>query len=141
MGNTACSPSSAGNPVSSIVCFHLFVRNAICAMAGRPASQLARVQAKVLSDIKLDQERPEYHRVKLCWHQDEQMQDTGGCFVAASTGGQRSSRLLSVRSTVGLLELPQGTLERPVVHAGEFVSCILIDDLRNSLSNAATSSA
>jgi gephyrin len=119
-----------GNPVSSIVCFHLFVRSALCQMAGQPAPELTRVQAMVSSDIKLDPERPEYHRVKVAWRAPD-ASCVSGCFVAESTGGQRSSRLLSVRSTVGLLELPQGTEGQREVTKGEFVPCILIDDLRH----------
>jgi gephyrin len=119
----------AGNPVSSIVCFHLFVRSALRQLAGHP-SALCRVDAKCANDFKLDPERPEYHRVKLTWQPGAGGVEGGGCFVAESTGGQRSSRLLSVRSTLGLLEVPQGTEGQSVVTKGCFVPCILVDDLR-----------
>ena len=49
-----------------------------------------------------------------------------GCFEARSTGMQRSSRLLSLRSATGLLCLPQGSDERPEILAGGFVPCILL---------------
>jgi gephyrin len=118
----------AGNPVSTIVCFHLFVRAAIEKRAGAAAPGLRRVHVKVAAPIKLDQERPEYHRVTLAWR----AVGTGGYFVARSTGFQRSSRLLSVRSTTGLLELPQGSPEPGLgtIEEGSFVPCLLIGDLQ-----------
>ena len=51
--------------------------------------------------LKLDPERPEYHRATAVWHPE-----LGG-LCADSTGGQISSRLLSCRSANLLLELPQ----------------------------------
>ena len=121
---------AAGNPVSSIVCFHLFVRAALRKLAGHTPCELRRVNAVLTSTLTLDPARPEYHRVKLSW-QAPTSERPAGCFVAESTGGQRSSRLLSVRSALGLLELPQGGEGREEVAAGEAVSCIVIGDLRD----------
>ena len=115
--------------MSSIVCFHLFVRNALRMLMGHPVAEPQRVHAVLRSDTKLDPERPEYHRVRLTWQPPEA--NHHGCFMAESTGMQRSSRLLSVRSTVGLLELPRGTADVAVLRKGEAVPCILIDDLRD----------
>jgi gephyrin len=125
-----CAPVRlfSGNPVSSIVCFHLFVRAAIEKLAGHAAPGLRRVHGHVTSDIKLDPERPEYHRVALAWRTESG--GDPGHFVASSTGFQRSSRLLSVRSTTGLLELPRGTPEAGSISAGSAVPCLLIGDLQ-----------
>jgi gephyrin len=46
--------------------------------------------------------------------------------VAASTGNQASSRLLSLRSANALLELPRG---EGLLAAGSSVSALLIGDL------------
>lgn len=114
----------AGNPVSTLVCFHLFVRPCLHKLSGRRDAALARVRARTPATLRLDRERPEFHRVTLAWDGD------GGCFVAQSTGGQRSSRLLSLRSATGLLCLPQGTDAQPEVPAGGFVPCILLNSGR-----------
>ncbi|EIE21770.1 molybdopterin biosynthesis protein [Coccomyxa subellipsoidea C-169] len=112
-----------GNPVSSIVTFNLVVLPALRAMAGWAEPRLRRVHARTQSAIKLDPERPEYHRASLSWHRTG---ESAGELAAASTGGQISSRLLSMRSANALLELPavQGVLP-----AGSLVSALLIDDL------------
>jgi molybdopterin biosynthesis enzyme len=146
--------------VSSIVCFHLFVKPAVHKLAGRPEAPLPRVHAKLGFPIELDRERPEYHRVILTWHGPiankggDCFASENGHFLAESTGGQRSSRLLSMRSAAGLLELPQGrTRQKPAASAidhddrettswampGDIVSCILIGDLRNMLQHGKAS--
>ncbi|CAL8471737.1 g11279 [Coccomyxa elongata] len=112
-----------GNPVSSIVTFNLVVLPALRAMAGWPEPRLRRVHARTQTDIKLDPERPEYHRVSLHWHRTG---ESAGELAAASTGGQISSRLLSMRSANALLELPAA---QGVLPAGSIVSALLIDDL------------
>ncbi|BDA47114.1 Gephyrin [Coccomyxa sp. Obi] len=112
-----------GNPVSSIVTFNLVVLPALRAMAGWAEPRLRRVHARTQTAIRLDPERPEYHRVSLHWYRTG---ESAGELAAVSTGGQISSRLLSMRSANALLELPsaQGTLP-----AGSIVSALLIDDL------------
>lgn len=87
-------------------------------------------QVLTTSPLKLDPERPEYHRVVLSYGPlpascGPQKAGQLGWF-ATSTGNQISSRLLSARSANALLELPraEGTVE-----AGSSVSALLIDDL------------
>jgi len=65
----------------------------------------------------LRRHRPEYHRAYLCWD------DGLGALVAKSTGGQRSSRLLSMRSADALLQLPQASGCLPT---GSLVTALLI---------------
>lgn len=66
--------------------------------------------------MRLDKDRPEYHRATARWD------PIIGALVADSTGGQISSRLLSCRSANLLLELPraEGTLP-----AGTVVSALV----------------
>ena len=122
-----CMP---GNPVSATVCTHLLVRpclhfwfhgpSASTGGGDSPEEQLGVADAWVqpelkvtLShDIKLDMERPEYHRVTL----ERQEQSN---FVATSTGVQRSSCLMSLRDAQALLVLPRGTAEKPMARKGE----------------------
>lgn len=109
-----------GNPVSSLVTFYLFVVPALRKMAGWPDPRLRQVQARLAQPLPLDAFRPEYHRATLSWDADQ------GCFVAASTGSQISSRLLSMRSANALLALPQ---REGVMAAGEAVDALLIGEL------------
>jgi len=99
--------SLPGNAVSSFVCFHLAVAPALRTLAG--VEPLAPVVSAALDQpLKLDKERPEYHRARLRW--DASMHS----FVAVSTGAQASSRLLSACGVNALLKLPAAdqTLEK-----------------------------
>ncbi|MBX0327506.1 molybdopterin molybdotransferase MoeA [Oscillochloris sp. ZM17-4] len=89
-----------GYPVSSLVSFEVFVRPALRALQGdaRPARPL--VQARLTAPIRPSPDRPEYQRVVLSWRE--------GAIWAASTGGQGSSRLISMRGANGLLLVPAG---------------------------------
>ena len=109
-----------GNPVSSLVTFYLFVVPALRKMAGWQNPRLPQVKARLAQPLPLDAYRPEYHRATLTWDADQ------ACFIAASTGSQASSRLLSMRTANALLALPQreGTMA-----AGESVDALLIGDL------------
>ena len=113
-----------GNPVSSLVTFHLFVVPALRKLAGWPNPQLQRVQAQLAQPLPLDPARPEYHRATLQW-QPELNSGSGG-FVATSTGSQASSRLLSMRTANALLELPQAAGR---LAAGAIVTALLIGQL------------
>lgn len=109
-----------GNPVSSIVTFFLSAAICIRKMFGFANPQLPHVQARTKSELKLDPERPEYHRANLSWDSSQ------NCFVAASTGAQASSRLLSMCSANALLLLPQQAGRLP---AGTVVPAIVIGPL------------
>lgn len=61
----------------------------------------SQVIVKLEEDIKLDPERPEYHRGIIS------IDSKSGGLIARSTGNQRSSRLLSMSSSNALLCLPQ----------------------------------
>jgi gephyrin len=51
--------------VSSFVCFHLVVAPALRVLGGSSNPLPRRVHALTTSPLKLDPERPEYHRVTL----------------------------------------------------------------------------
>ncbi len=86
----------------------------------------------------MDAKRPEYHRATLSWGQrrafevesegegEGEGEREGLVLVAHSTGNQRSSRLLSLRESHCLLEVPQGEGDIP---SGSTVSALLINDL------------
>ncbi|CAM9113787.1 unnamed protein product, partial [Hapterophycus canaliculatus] len=111
-----------GNPVSSLVCSHLFVAPAIRRMRGYALQDcmLAQVDARLTKPIRLDPIRPEYHRAVVSWN------GIAGRFDATSTGNQMSSRLLSMKSANALLCIPRGEGE---LAAGQQLPAILIADL------------
>ncbi|XP_057441545.1 molybdopterin biosynthesis protein CNX1 isoform X2 [Lotus japonicus] len=113
-----------GNPVSSLVCFHLYVVPAIRQLAGWTNPHHLRVHARLQRPIKTDPFRAEYHRATIIWTDNDGTGSPG--FVAQSTGHQRSSRLLSMKSANALLEFPA---TGDVLSAGTPVSAIIISDL------------
>lgn len=110
-----------GNPVSSLVTFWLLVLPAIQRMAGLRNPGLRRVQAQLTAPLRLDAQRPEYHRAHLVW---QSTPGGGGGWLAQSTGNQASSRLLSLVGANALLELPQGAGQ---LEAGATVDALLIE--------------
>ncbi|MBX7071882.1 MAG: molybdopterin molybdotransferase MoeA [Pirellulales bacterium] len=50
-----------GNPVSSLVCFQLFVRPAMASLAGQQGHGLTRVRARLASGFQHRGDRPTYH--------------------------------------------------------------------------------
>lgn len=121
-----------GNPVSCLVCFHIFVVPAIRKLSGWANPHLQRFHARLKQPIKTDPMRPEFHRATLSWVLNDGTGNAG--FVAESTGHQMSSRLLSMKSANSLLELPASG---NVVPAGTSVSAIVISDF-SSFSESGT---
>ncbi|XP_058093596.1 molybdopterin biosynthesis protein CNX1 isoform X2 [Magnolia sinica] len=115
-----------GNPVSCLVCFHVFAVPAIRRLAGWENPHLQRVLARIKQPIKTDSIRPEFHRAIIRWELSDGSGNPG--FVAESTGHQMSSRLLSMKSANALLELPATGM---VLSAGTSVQAILISDISN----------
>jgi molybdopterin molybdotransferase len=104
-----------GYPVSSLVSFEVFVRPALRALMGDARPQRPRVQVALASPIRPSPDRPEYQRVIVRFED--------GKLVAHSTGGQGSSRLLSLRGANGLLLVPPG---EQVYAAGKELEALLI---------------
>ncbi|CAA0824374.1 Molybdopterin biosynthesis protein CNX1 [Striga hermonthica] len=113
-----------GNPVSCLVCFHLFVVPAIRHLSGWTQPHLPRVHARLKHAIRADRVRPEFHRATVSWEMNQSTGISG--FVAESTGHQLSSRLLSMKSANALLELPP---TGDLIPAGTQVVAIIVSDI------------
>lgn len=111
-----------GNPASALVTFHLFVLPYLRHFSGysRSAAPLPRLPVLLAHSVILDP-RPEYHRVTVSMHPD-------GKLSATSTGGQRSSRVGSLRCN-GFLCLPASTDEKQSFEKGEMVQVMMIDSI------------
>ncbi|KAK8090576.1 Molybdenum cofactor synthesis domain-containing protein [Apiospora phragmitis] len=90
-----------GNPASALVTFHLFVLPALHRMCGVAPAGLTAVTVALAHDFALDKRRPEYHRAVVTVGQE-------GTLLASSMGGQRSSKVGSLRGANALLCLPAG---------------------------------
>lgn len=111
-----------GNPVSCLVSKTLMVDPAVRRLQGVSSSTAlhSQVTVRTTQEYKLDPSRPEYHRVSVWYNNAIQ------AFEACSTGFQRSSRLMSMRSANGLMLLPQGQGKLPV---GTPLTVLLTDSL------------
>ncbi|MCS7080676.1 MAG: molybdopterin molybdotransferase MoeA [Chloracidobacterium sp.] len=91
-----------GNPVSSMVCFHLFVRPALGKMLGLPEAQwrLPEVTATLTRDVKTKGDRPTYLRARLAYADGE--------WRAEVLPGQGSGMLTSMLGANGLVFFPEG---------------------------------
>jgi molybdopterin molybdotransferase len=107
-----------GYPVSSLVTFEVFVRPALLKLQGLARVERPRVTVYLERDLQPDRGRLEYQRAVVRW------QD--GRLVAASTGGQSSSRLMSMVGANALLEIEPG--EEPL-RAGSPVAAFLTGEL------------
>lgn len=93
--------SLPGNPVSAVVTLHLFVLPSLHHASGVSPAGLPKVLVTPDHDFRLDPQRAEYHRAIVTMSKD-------GTLHASSTGGQRSSRVGSLKSANALLCLPTG---------------------------------
>jgi molybdopterin molybdotransferase len=94
-----------GFPVSSLVSFEVFVRPALRMLQGAAQPDRPLVRVALAQAIKPSPDRPEYQRANVAWRD--------GRLVAASTGAQSSSRLLSMRGANALLLVPPGQQSYP----------------------------
>jgi gephyrin len=92
--------SLPGNPASAVVTFHLFVLPALQQQAGISPTGLPRVKVTLEGQVRMDRQRPEYHRAVVV--------AKGDGLYASSTGGQRSSRIGSFKGANALLCIPAG---------------------------------
>ncbi|CAK7224084.1 hypothetical protein SBRCBS47491_005428 [Sporothrix bragantina] len=115
--------SLPGNPASALVTFHLFVLPALHKMAGEHPRGLPKVPVALSHDFVLDKERPEYHRAVVSVGAD-------GVLRATSTGGQRSSKVGSMRGSNALLCMPAGP---EPLKAGAKVDALLMSNIRSEL--------
>lgn len=112
--------SLPGNPASALVTFHLFVLPSLHAMSGISPPGLCKIPVSLGHDFKLDPARPEYHRAIVAAERD-------GTLVATSTGGQRSSRVGSLKGANALLCMPKGA---EPMQKGTKVEALLMSNVR-----------
>jgi len=105
-----------GNPVSTMVCFYLYVRPALRRMTGRRDIGLPRILARCANDIQKANNLTEFVRVTIVRRDGEA--------YAAPTGNQSSGVLSSLSRAHGLLIGPAG--ER-VLKAGSQATVLLLD--------------
>jgi molybdenum cofactor synthesis domain-containing protein len=101
-----------GFPVSSLVTFEVFVRPALRKMQGYAQLQRPTLPVRLGYDARASADRTEYQRVTL----RRESRD----LVAASTGSQSSSRLMSLAGAHALVRIPpgdQGINEGTIVEA------------------------
>lgn len=105
-----------GFPVSSLVTFEVFVRPALRKMQGFATLQRPLLPVRLDYDARPSRDRTEYQRVVLT--------RDGEALVAATTGSQSSSRLLSAVGAQALVRIPPG--EEPIP-AGTVMDAIILD--------------
>ena len=112
--------SLPGNPASALVTSHLFMLPSLQYSSGKEAPYgLPRMKVVLGEAIRCDPKRPEYHRVVLAAGVD-------GFLHATSTGGQRSSKVTSLRQANGLLCLPA---REGMIGKGEMIDALLMGGL------------
>ena len=112
--------SLPGNPASALVTANLFVLPALQKISGKPKPWgLPKMKVLLAESVRCDAGRAEYHRVSLQAGED-------GRIWAHSTGGQRSSRVGSLRGAQGLLCLPQ---KDGVIAKGETIDALVMGGL------------
>ncbi|KAI0132669.1 gephyrin [Xylariales sp. AK1849] len=115
--------SLPGNPASAIVTFHLFVLPSLHKISGVSPVGLVKIPVTLSHEFSLDKKRPEYHRAIVSVGKD-------GILVAASTGGQRSSKVGSLKGANALLCMPAG--DGPL-KKGDKVDALLMAGVRSEL--------
>jgi len=105
-----------GNPVSSMVCFELFVRPALLKLMGHARLVNPMVRPRALEPMRSSSGKRTYVRVTVSRDGDE--------LVCAPAGEQDSFRLTSMTEGNGLAVLAEGA----VVHAGDPVTVIALDE-------------
>jgi molybdenum cofactor synthesis domain-containing protein len=110
-----------GNPVSSLVCFEVFMRPALRKMSGLPKTKWyrPRLPATLTHKTRHTAARTEFQRATLTFNPSTRR------FSVTTTGSQQSSRLLSMVGANALIILPQGKAD---FEAGEEVEALVIGE-------------
>ncbi|MCJ1414032.1 hypothetical protein MMC32_000357 [Xylographa parallela] len=111
--------SLPGNPASAVVTLHLFVLPSLQAASGEKERGLPKVVVVLDEDVRCDETRSEYQRAIVIAGKD-------GLLHAVTTGGQRSSRIGSLKAANSLLCLPAGG---GVVKAGGRMEALLMGQI------------
>jgi len=115
--------SLPGNPASALVTFHLFVLPSLHKQSGVSQVGLPKVPVVLEHDFAMDP-RPEYHRAVVSVGQN-------GLLIGSSTGGQRSSKVGSLRSANALICMPAG---KGKLEKGTKVDALLMNAVRADVS-------
>ena len=115
--------SLPGNPASAVVTYHLFVLPSLHQMSGIAPAGLSKVKVVLDHDIRPDSKRAEYHRALVTARAD-------GMLHAASTGGQRSSRIGSFKGANALLCLP---VQEAMLVKGDLVLALIMGKILSDL--------
>lgn len=115
--------SLPGNPASAVVTYHLFVLPSLHQVSGISPAGLPKIKVILDQEVKMDPKRAEYHRALVSAEAD-------GTLHAASTGGQRSSRIGSFKGANALLCLP---IRQGVLQKGEKVDALLMGKIISKL--------
>jgi len=102
-----------GNPVSSLVCFELFVRPALLALQGAGSVQPAWVSGVLGAAVQRNPERDDLIRVRS--------ETTDGSTVLLPLHGQQSHQIAITAQADALARIPMGSGELP---AGTKVACL-----------------
>ena len=111
--------SLPGNPASAVVTLHLFVLPSLQAASGEKERGLPKVVVVLGEDVRCDEKRAEYQRAIVTAGKD-------GFLHAVTTGGQRSSRVGSLKAANALLCLPAGG---GIVRVGEKMEALLMGQI------------
>jgi molybdopterin molybdotransferase len=106
----------AGNPVSAMINFELFVRPAVLKMMGKKSLNKPTVEAVVEDDIKNSDGRRVFTRAIV--------EKRGGRYFARLTGPQSSGMLSSMALANGLVIVPE---DKPGVKRGDVVKVMMLD--------------
>ena len=104
-----------GNPVSTMVCFYLYVRPALLRMSGAAETGLPRAAVRCAADIKVAANLTEFVRVRL--------ERREGQILAAPTGNQGSGILSSLSRADALLI---GPAKENLLRAGDQATVLLL---------------
>ena len=104
-----------GNPVSSLVCFELFVRPAISVLSGRRPTGLERLQAALTAPYQHRGDRPTYHPAMLS--------ECNGQPGVTPLRWQGSGDLRTLADATALAYFPAGDQEYP---AGSLVETLVL---------------
>ncbi|MBI5367518.1 MAG: molybdopterin molybdotransferase MoeA [Planctomycetes bacterium] len=105
-----------GNPVSTMVCFELFVRTALAQAAGNPDLERRVVTARLAEPFGKTSDREQFHPARLTLAPD-------GTRTVAPTAWKGSADILGMTQANALLNVPAGS---PPLPAGTTVEVIPI---------------
>jgi molybdopterin molybdotransferase len=100
-----------GNPVSTLVCFELFVRPALLSLQGAPEFRPAFGAGVLGSAVQRNPERDDLIRVQVAWTSRPGM--GRGNAVLLPLAGQQSHQIAVTARADGLARIPAGTGELP----------------------------